>query len=127
MVAPCIVHKITFTFDFNLVTSRNLEVLLNKKENRFSTEIYAQIPEKKVKFTSKENEGSDDSGQCIKEKVAAQILKMAKCTVSCDKDKVYMKPKSLTLDPSVKFEVHLDVSTKTVNFSNVPPPPLPNA
>lgn len=38
--------------------------------------------------------------------VAAQILKMAKCTVSCDKDKVHVKPKSLTLDPFVKFEVH---------------------
>ncbi|XP_036815219.1 N-myc-interactor isoform X2 [Oncorhynchus mykiss] len=88
--------------------------------------IYVQIPEKKVKFTRKE-EDSDDSGQHIKgvftiaqrpsvllkggqalitfeeEKVAAQILKMAKCTVSCDKDKV-----------------HLDVSTKTLSFSNVP-------
>ncbi|XP_041724441.1 N-myc-interactor isoform X1 [Coregonus clupeaformis] len=105
--------------------------------------IYVQIPEKKVKFTSRE-EDSDDNGQHIKgvftiaqrpsvllkggqalitfeeEKVAAQILKMAKCTVSCDKDKVHVKPKSLTLDPFVKFEVHLDVSTKTVNFSNVP-------
>uniref|UniRef100_A0A8C7RGH5 N-myc and STAT interactor n=1 Tax=Oncorhynchus mykiss TaxID=8022 RepID=A0A8C7RGH5_ONCMY len=106
-------------------------------------QIYVQIPEKKVKFTRKE-EDSDDSGQHIKgvftiaqrpsvllkggqalitfeeEKVAAQILKMAKCTVSCDKDKVHVKPKSLTLDPFVKFEVHLDVSTKTLSFSNVP-------
>ncbi|XP_052378890.1 N-myc-interactor [Oncorhynchus keta] len=105
--------------------------------------IYVQIPEKKVKFTCKE-EDSDDSGQHIKgvftiaqrpsvllkggqalitfeeEKVAAQILKMAKCTVSCDKDKVHVKPKSLTLDPFVKFELHLDVSTKTLSFSNVP-------
>ncbi|KAK6310023.1 hypothetical protein J4Q44_G00199040 [Coregonus suidteri] len=43
------------------------------------------------------------------DKVAAQILKMAKCTVSCDKDKVYVKPKSLTLDPSVKFEDYLEI------------------
>ncbi|XP_010878232.2 N-myc-interactor [Esox lucius] len=108
--------------------------------------IHAQIPEKKLKFTNKiEKEDSDNGDEHIKgvftitqrptvilkggqalitfeeETVAAHILKMAKCTVSCDKDKVDVKPKFLTLDPSVKFEVHLDVSTKAVNFSNIPP------
>ncbi|KAL0963917.1 hypothetical protein UPYG_G00315330 [Umbra pygmaea] len=109
--------------------------------------IYAQIPEKKVKFTRKvvENEDSDTSDQHIKgvftitqrpsvilkggqalitfeeEKVASQILRMAKCTVSCDKHKVDVKPKSITLEPSAKFEVHIDVSKKTIKFSSIPP------
>ncbi|KAM3862356.1 N-myc-interactor [Diretmus argenteus] len=107
--------------------------------------IYAEIPDTKVKFTGQEKEESENSGQQIvgvftitqrptvllqggqalvtfeEEKVVSQILKMAKCSVSCEKSSVDVKPKSLTLDPSVKFEVHLDVSKKELKFSNAPP------
>lgn len=37
--------------------------------------------------------------------VAEQILRLAKCSVVCDKAKMDVKPYALSLDPSVKFEV----------------------
>ncbi|KAM4609216.1 N-myc-interactor [Polymixia lowei] len=114
-----------------------------KLKQRFK--IYAEIPDKKVKFTGVYRDGEEDSGLQIRgvytitqtpsirleggqalvtfeeEKVASQILRMAKCSVSCEKNRLDVKPKSLTLEPSVKFEIHLDVSKKELRFSNVPP------
>lgn len=55
------------------------------------------------------------------EKVAEQILRLAKCSVACDKSKMDVKPYALSLDPSVKFEVHIQVSQKSIRFSNAPP------
>ncbi|XP_026865832.2 N-myc-interactor [Electrophorus electricus] len=110
--------------------------------------IKAQIPEKRMKFTHVEKEARDETedsvqntkavftitqrpslllkgGQALitfeEEKVAEQILRLAKCTVSCDKDKVDVKPYAITLDPSVKFEVHVSMSKKSIEFSNAPP------
>ncbi|XP_071381595.1 N-myc-interactor [Centroberyx affinis] len=107
--------------------------------------IYAQILDTKVKFTGREREESEHSGHKIQgvftisqrpavllrggqalitfeeEKVASQILKMPKCSVSCDKMNLDVKPKMLTLEPSVKFEIHLDVFRKELTFSNAPP------
>ncbi|XP_069011314.1 N-myc-interactor-like isoform X2 [Embiotoca jacksoni] len=110
--------------------------------------IYAQIPETEVKFIAEEREegeeGDADSqpirgvftisqraavllhgGQALvtfeEEKVASQILKIARISVSCDGSSVNVKPKSITMDPAVKFEVHLDVSRKELKVSNVPP------
>lgn len=107
--------------------------------------IKAQIPAKKMKFTHKaEDDESDEfadvlntkavftivqrpsvllkGGQALitfeEEKVADQILRLAKCSVTCDNAKVDVKPYSLSLDPSVKFEVHISVSKKTIKFSN---------
>ena len=37
--------------------------------------------------------------------MASQILRMAKCSVSCDNNTVDVKPKRIHLEPSVKFEV----------------------
>ncbi len=37
--------------------------------------------------------------------VAEQILRLAKCSVACNKAKMDVKPYALSLDPSVKFEV----------------------
>lgn len=37
--------------------------------------------------------------------VACQILKMAKCSVSCDNGSLAVKPKRLTVEPVTKFEV----------------------
>ncbi|XP_066497128.1 N-myc-interactor [Hoplias malabaricus] len=54
------------------------------------------------------------------EKVADQILKLVKCSVTCDKAKIDVKPYSLSLDPSVKFEVHMTVSKRTIMFSKAP-------
>ncbi|XP_043088143.1 N-myc-interactor-like [Puntigrus tetrazona] len=55
------------------------------------------------------------------EKVAEQILRLAKCSVACDKAKMDVKPYALSLDPSVKFEVHIQVSKKSIRFSKAPP------
>ncbi|XP_076854435.1 N-myc-interactor [Brachyhypopomus gauderio] len=109
--------------------------------------IKAQVPEKKMKFTRVEKDELDEredpghntkavftitqrpsvllkGGQALitfeEEKVAEQILRLAKCTVSCDKDKVDVKPYGITLEPSVKFEVHISVSKMRVDFSNAP-------
>ncbi|XP_062861951.1 N-myc-interactor [Trichomycterus rosablanca] len=109
--------------------------------------INAQIPEKKMKFThvEKEEESSEDNNEDIsavfairqrpsillkggqalitfeEEKVTDQILKLSKCTVTCDTNRVEVKPCPLALQPSVKFEVHIKVSKRTIKFSNAPP------
>ncbi|XP_029315544.1 N-myc-interactor isoform X2 [Cottoperca gobio] len=107
--------------------------------------IYAQIPDTDVKFRAQWKEGRDDDSQPIRgvfaisqrptvflqggqalitfeeEKVASQILKIAKCSVSCDHISLDVQPKRITMDPAVKFEVNLDVSRKELKVSNVPP------
>ncbi|GAA6219742.1 N-myc-interactor-like [Lates japonicus] len=107
--------------------------------------ICAQIPDTEVRFSAQDKEESDDDSQLIRgvftisqrptvllqggqalitfeeDKVASQILKIAKCSVSCDNMSLDVKPKRITMDPAVKFEVHLDVSRKELKVSNVPP------
>ncbi|XP_040004228.1 N-myc-interactor isoform X2 [Xiphias gladius] len=107
--------------------------------------IYAQIPDTEVRFSTQDKEECDDNTQTIRgvftisqrasvllqggqalitfeeEKVASQILKIAKCSVSCDNMSLDVKPKIIIMDPAVKFEVHLDVSRKKLKVSNVPP------
>ncbi|KAM7406811.1 hypothetical protein PAMA_002839 [Pampus argenteus] len=107
--------------------------------------IYAQIPDTEVKFTCQNKEESDDNNQPIREvfsisqcptvllqggqalitfeeeKVASQILKIAKCSVSCEHTSLDVKAKRITMDPAVKFEIHLSVFTKELMVSNVPP------
>ncbi|KAM9365210.1 N-myc-interactor isoform 1-T3 [Pholidichthys leucotaenia] len=107
--------------------------------------IYARIPDTEVKFVGPRKEGNVSDSQPIRgvftinqrasvplkggqalitfeeEKVASQILKIAKFFVSCEKAGLDVKPKRITVDPAVKFEVHLDVSRKKLKFSNVPP------
>ncbi|XP_028824728.1 N-myc-interactor-like isoform X2 [Denticeps clupeoides] len=105
--------------------------------------IKAEIPEKRVKFTGPEDHGDSSEettgiftitqrpsfllqgGEALitfeEEKVADQILRLAKCQVTCDKNKMSVKPLCLTLEPSVKFEVHLSVSKRMVQFWNAPP------
>ncbi|XP_035030744.1 N-myc-interactor [Hippoglossus stenolepis] len=107
--------------------------------------IYAQIPDTEVRFSAQEKEESDDGSQPIRgvfiisqrstvplqggqalitfeeEKVASQILKMPKCSVSYEGKSLNVKPKRITMDPAVKFEVHLDVSRKELKVSSIPP------
>ncbi|XP_075937174.1 N-myc-interactor [Anarhichas minor] len=107
--------------------------------------IYAQIPDTEVEFSAQSKEERDDNSQPIRgvfaisqrptvllqggqalitfeeEKVAFQILKIAKCSVSCENISLDVKPKRITMDPAVKFEVHLDVSRRELKVSNVPP------
>ncbi|XP_034741084.1 N-myc-interactor [Etheostoma cragini] len=107
--------------------------------------IYAQIPETEVKFSAPVEEEVDGDSQTIRgvfaisqragvllqggqalitfeeEKVASQVLKIAKCSVSCEDTTVDVKPKRITMDPVVKFEVHLDLSRKELKLTNVPP------
>ncbi|KAM9486660.1 N-myc-interactor [Clarias gariepinus] len=110
--------------------------------------IKAQIPEKRMKFTRveqnevDEHEDQEEADQEIKavftiiqrpsvllkggealitfeeEKVADQILRLPKCTVTCDTTKSEVKPGTLNLEPSAKFEVHINVSKRTIEFSN---------
>ncbi|XP_062288402.1 N-myc-interactor isoform X1 [Scomber scombrus] len=107
--------------------------------------IYAQIPDTEVKFTCQNKEESDDNNQPIREvfaisqrptvllqggqalitfeeeKVASQILQLAKCSVSCEQTSLDVKPKRIKMDPAVKFEIHLRVSKKDLHVSMVPP------
>ncbi|XP_060731722.1 N-myc-interactor isoform X2 [Tachysurus vachellii] len=107
--------------------------------------IKAEIPEKRMRFThiqQEENESDENEAQDIKgvftiiqrpsfllkggealitfeeEKVADQILRLPKCTVACDKTKSEVKPGTMALEPSAKFEVHITVSKRTIEFSN---------
>ncbi|XP_028993109.1 N-myc-interactor [Betta splendens] len=106
--------------------------------------IYAKIPDTEVNFTTQHKETSDDSqpikgrftisqkanmllqgGQALltfeEENVASQILKIAKCSVSCENLSVDVKPQRIIMDPAVKFEVHLTVSRRQLKFFNVQP------
>ncbi|XP_028250244.1 N-myc-interactor isoform X2 [Parambassis ranga] len=107
--------------------------------------IYAQIPDTAVKFTAPSKEARDGTDQPIRgvftirqrasvflqgqqalitfeeDKVASQILRTPKCSVSCGDSILNVKPKRIVMDPAVKFEVHLDVSRKEVKVSNIPP------
>lgn len=131
----------------NLAEVEASQVERRKLQQRFK--VYAAISDSKVMFTRKvteeEAELQRDSHQYIRgvftitqkpsvilsggqalltfeeEKVASQILKMAKCTVSCDKARTDVTPRGLKLDPTVKFEIHFDVSKKSVKFSDAPP------
>ncbi|XP_026150926.1 N-myc-interactor [Mastacembelus armatus] len=115
----------------------------NKLKQKFK--IYGQIPDTEVKFSAQDKEEDDDDSQPIRgvftitqratvlllggqalitfeeEKVASQILKIAKCSVPCENSYLDVKPKRITMDPTVTFEVHLDVSRKELKVSNVPP------
>uniref|UniRef100_A0A3P8U6P0 NID domain-containing protein n=1 Tax=Amphiprion percula TaxID=161767 RepID=A0A3P8U6P0_AMPPE len=110
--------------------------------------IYAKIPDTEVKFIACHKEtrnGRDGDTQPVRgvftvsqraamllqggqalitfeeENVASQILKIAKCSVSCETSILDVKPRRITMDPAVKFEIHLDVSRKELKVSNIPP------
>ncbi|XP_074551215.1 N-myc-interactor [Halichoeres trimaculatus] len=107
--------------------------------------IYAQIPDSKVEFSDKNVKQVDEDDEQIRaefvisqrvsapleggqalitfeeERVAAQILKVGKFSVSCESEILDVKAKKINLDPTVKFEVHLQVSRKQLGVSEVPP------
>ncbi|XP_035460766.2 N-myc-interactor isoform X2 [Scophthalmus maximus] len=107
--------------------------------------IFVQIPDTEVRFSAQDKEESDDDSQPIRgvfiieqrptvllrggqalitfkeEQVASQILNIPKCSVSCEDMSLDVKPKRITMDPAVKFEVHLDVSRRKLVVSNIPP------
>lgn len=109
--------------------------------------IKAEIPEKRMKFTQVAHEDEQEEGDNLdikavftimqrpsvmlkagqalitfeEEKVAEQILQLSKCSVTFDKTKIDVKPCTLSLEPSVKFEVHIMVSKRIIRFSDVPP------
>ncbi|XP_070694834.1 N-myc-interactor isoform X2 [Pempheris klunzingeri] len=106
--------------------------------------IHAQIPDTEVEFRAQIEEEREDDSQSIRgvfaisqrptvllgggqalitfeeEKVASQLLKIAKCSVSCDNITLDVTPKTITMDPAVKFEVQLDVSRRELKVSNIP-------
>ncbi|XP_072253906.1 N-myc-interactor [Leuresthes tenuis] len=109
--------------------------------------ICTQIPDTEVRFVAQNGEVREEvdgssqpirgvftisqipavllqGGQALltfeEDKVAAQILKTAKCSVSCDTATLDVKPKRVTMDTAVKYEVVLDVSRKELKVSNIP-------
>uniref|UniRef100_W5M0D0 N-myc and STAT interactor n=1 Tax=Lepisosteus oculatus TaxID=7918 RepID=W5M0D0_LEPOC len=111
-------------------------------KQQFKAKIKASIPEKSFKFTGQAEEGDNlhiegkftiirkplfllSGGQALitfeEEKVASRILKLAKCHVEFDNSKMDVKPLCVTMDPSVKFELHIRVSKRKVRVSNIPP------
>ncbi|KAK5921450.1 hypothetical protein CgunFtcFv8_025155 [Champsocephalus gunnari] len=113
-------------------------------ELKLKFKIYAQIPDTEVNYRTLYEEQMGDGSQPIsgrylisqrasvhlqggqalitfeEEKVASQILKIPKCSVSCEHSSVDVKPRGITMDPAVKFEVILDVSRKEVKVHNIP-------
>ncbi|KAM9709589.1 N-myc-interactor [Menidia menidia] len=109
--------------------------------------IRTQIPDTQIKFVSGHKEvGEEDDNSCLpirgvfticqipavclqggqalvtfeEEKVASQILKLAKCSVSCDSACVDVRPRRVIMDSAVKYQVCLDVSRKKLEVSNIP-------
>ncbi|XP_029968667.1 N-myc-interactor [Salarias fasciatus] len=119
------------------------KVQSSKLKQKFK--ICTQIPDTEVNFQKQHREESevyDDvaagvftiikrvdvplkGGQALitfeEEKVASQVLKLNKCSMSYENSTVEVTPVKVIMDPSVKFEVHLDVSRRAVKVSNVPP------
>lgn len=107
-------------------------------------EIDASIPHTEVKFTGAHvDEGVENcksirgvfiigqtpthllrGGQALitfeDETVAAQVQKLAKCSVSCEDTVMTVKPKTIILSPTVQFEIHLDVPKNELKVSNIP-------
>ncbi|KAM4558651.1 N-myc-interactor [Odontesthes bonariensis] len=130
------------TYQAELEAKRAESIKLKQK-----FKICTQIPDTEVRFVaqSKEvREEEDGSSQPIRgvftisqipavllqggqalltfeeDKVASQILRTAKCSVSCDTAAVDVKPKRVTMDTAVKYEVYLDVSRKELKVLNIP-------
>ncbi|KAJ3592377.1 hypothetical protein NHX12_007504 [Muraenolepis orangiensis] len=107
-------------------------------------EFCAQTPDIKLMFSVMQKEDGEDEvsphisglytitqkpttmltgGQALitfeKKEVASRILKLPKCSVSCEQKVFEVRPKRLTLGSSVKFAVQLDVSKKELLFSGV--------
>ncbi|XP_036401800.1 N-myc-interactor-like isoform X2 [Megalops cyprinoides] len=125
------------------------KILENKKAEYASLQkkfkINADIPVKKVVFTGVEKKESRENcqntecmftitqrpliplkgGQALitfeEEEVAGKILKQAKCPVTIENKRMDVKPSCVSLEPTVKFEVHLNVSKRKIQFSNAPP------
>ncbi|KAJ8351598.1 hypothetical protein SKAU_G00230740 [Synaphobranchus kaupii] len=123
-------------------------ILKNKKAECATLEqklkINAEIPEKKVVFTRVEKETGKENYDSIvsvfsvtqrplfllkgcqalitfeKEEVAEQILRQANCPVIFDTKKINVKPNHVTLEPSVEFEIHMEISKRKIRFSNTP-------
>ncbi|XP_070771343.1 N-myc-interactor [Enoplosus armatus] len=105
--------------------------------------IYAQIPDTEVNFGDKEGREDDSQpisgvfaisqrpavllqgGQALitfeEPKAVSRILRKDKCSVSCDGSSLDVKPKRIIMDPTVKFEVHLQMSRKELKVTNIPP------
>ncbi|XP_024862725.1 N-myc-interactor isoform X2 [Kryptolebias marmoratus] len=117
-------------------------------QNLETLQICAQIPNTDVRFLApakEDTEECEDSSQLIRgvftisqraavllrggqalitfeeEKVASKILKMTKCQVSCEGITLDVKPKGITMETPVKFQVHLDVSRKELEVFDIPP------
>ncbi|CAG5866004.1 unnamed protein product [Menidia menidia] len=58
--------------------------------------------------------------QAMSGPLASQILKLAKCSVSCDSACVDVRPRRVIMDSAVKYQVCLDVSRKKLEVSNIP-------
>nr|XP_046260294.1 N-myc-interactor isoform X2 [Scatophagus argus] len=102
-----------------------------------------QIPDSEVKFNGPNKEKRENDNQSVRgvfaisqrptvllqggqalitfeeERVASQVLKITKCCVPCDISSLDVTPKLITMDPAVKFEIHLSVSRKELKVSNV--------
>ncbi|XP_041858451.1 N-myc-interactor isoform X2 [Melanotaenia boesemani] len=109
--------------------------------------VFTRIPDTEVKFVGQNEEagGEGASAQPIRgvftisqipalllkgghalitfeqENVASQVLKMAKCSVSCENSTVDVKPRRVSMDSAVKYEVNLDVSRKELEVFSIPP------
>uniref|UniRef100_A0A3B3QAM5 NID domain-containing protein n=1 Tax=Paramormyrops kingsleyae TaxID=1676925 RepID=A0A3B3QAM5_9TELE len=53
--------------------------------------------------------------------VAEKILMLPNCCVLVDNKRMDVKPVSVTLEPSVKFQIHFSISKRKIKFSDVPP------
>ncbi|XP_061082798.1 N-myc-interactor-like [Conger conger] len=128
---------------------KKYEDMLKIKKAEYSSllqksKVIADIPETKVRFTGVETGEDRDydnivgvftitqrpsfqltGGQALitfeEEEVAEKILKLPKCSVAFEKHRMDLKPHCVQLDPSVKFEVHMNVSKKKIRFSNLQP------
>ncbi|XP_034042667.1 N-myc-interactor [Thalassophryne amazonica] len=122
-----------------LEDKRAESMILNKK-----FKISAALPAMEVNFSRQTTEDDGDGDQFIQgvfaisqkpavilkggqalltfeeEKVASQVLKIPKCSVLYEETQLDVKPKRVSVEPTVKFELHLSVSRKELIVSDIP-------
>ncbi|XP_019409743.1 PREDICTED: N-myc-interactor isoform X2 [Crocodylus porosus] len=113
-------------------------------------QIKKEVSKKKMKFTKMENTDNNDTvlnthclccvaakipfrlkqGEALltfeDEDVAQKLIEKGTHTVNLDNGKTDVKAKPITLETGVKFELHVNISGKKINVSEVPDLPVPD-
>uniref|UniRef100_F6SH56 N-myc and STAT interactor n=1 Tax=Ornithorhynchus anatinus TaxID=9258 RepID=F6SH56_ORNAN len=129
---------------YNIGRKKDIKINYRYRRNRVDFQIKQDIPEKDMKFTSFEVFKDEkrvldisclfqvtaqipyelEEGQALitfeAEEVAQNVIKKGKYLVNLEDGKVELEAKPVPLKTGVTFQVHIKVSQKKINVSNIP-------